>query len=236
MDYLLDINILPHGTSHVYHLNRLHFTDPDNLKTYTLKGYTSQEEALEEEKKLILKYKPKYNSQFLVGITERLELSYKDIEHLIEECNIEQPNNKILTAYEKIEEGKTPSIQVAVAYYTNPNTDNEILFRAFPEFTEWLEAGVTPQNMNTINNRKKIEDLASSLKIMSKVTEVILPFKLDTAYTKTKIKTEIQKFYDSKNIKLKAKATDINKWYITKSTKNIKGENCFKLISNKEIN
>ena len=183
MDYLLDINILPHGTSHVYHLNRLHFTDPDNLKTFILKGYTNQEEALEEEKKLILKYKPKYNSQFLVGITERLELSYTDIEHLIEECNIEQPiKNKVMTTYEKIEEGRTPPIQVAVAYYTNPNTDNEVLFRAFPEFTEWLEAGVTPQNMNTLNNRNKIEELASSLKIMAKVEEVKLPFKVDTIY------------------------------------------------------
>ena len=233
MDYLLDINILPHGTSHVYHLNRLHFTDPDNLKTYTLKGYTSQEEALEEEKKLILKYKPKYNSQFLVGITERLELSYKDIEHLIEECNIEQPNNKILTTYEKIEEGKTPSIQVAVAYYTNPNTDNEILFKAFPEFTEWLEAGVTPQNMNTINNRSKIQELASSLKIMSKVEEIELPFKINSIYTKAKIKTEIQKFYDSNNIKIKAKATDINRWYVVKSTTDSKGTSAFKIISKK---
>lgn len=139
--------------------------------------------------------------------------------------------------------GRIPSIQALVKEYNSIietakisptfREDLETFLTVNTTFTEWLEAGVTPQNMNTLNNRNKIEELASSLKIMAKVEEVKLPFKVDIIYTKTKIKTEIQKFYDANKIKLKAKATDINKWYIVKTTTDSKGNSAFKIVNYK---
>ena len=139
--------------------------------------------------------------------------------------------------------GRIPSVQALVKEYNSIietakisptfREDLETFLTVNTTFTEWLEAGVTPQNMNTLNNRNKIEELASSLKIMAKVEEVKLPFKVDIIYTKTKIKTEIQKFYDANKIKLKAKATDINKWYIVKTTTDSKGNSAFKIVNYK---
>ena len=139
--------------------------------------------------------------------------------------------------------GRIPSVQALVKEYTeifdsartNPDVfgELELFLTNNTQFSEWLEAGVTPQNMNSLNNRAKIEDLARSLRIMSKVEKVDLPFKVNSIYTKTKIKTEIQKFYDKNKINIKAKATDIKKWFEVKDTKNSNGDNCFKII--KEI-
>ena len=136
--------------------------------------------------------------------------------------------------------GRIPSVQALVKEYTeifdsartNPDAfgELELFLTNNTQFSEWLDAGVTPQNMNTLNNKTKIEDLATSLRIMAKVDNVELPFKVNNIYTKAKVKLEIQKFYDSNKIKLKAKATDINKWYEVKSTTNSNSENCFKII------
>lgn len=148
-----------------------------------------------------------------------------------------------LPSHYKTTLGRIPSVQALVKEYNSIiesaktsstfKEDLETFLTTNTEFTEWLEAGVTPQNMNTLNSRSKIQDLSSSLKIMSKVTEIELPFKINSIYTKAKIKTEIQKFYDSNSIKIKAKGTDISKWYEVKSTKDNKGNNCFKIISKK---
>ena len=46
-------NHVTSGTSHVYELNRLHFLEPNSVSVHTLKGFSSQEEALKEEKELI---------------------------------------------------------------------------------------------------------------------------------------------------------------------------------------
>ena len=40
----------------------------------------------------------------------------------------------------------------------------------------------------------------------------------------------IQQYYDNNGIKLKAKATDIKKYFDVKTTTNAKAEGCFKII------
>lgn len=136
--------------------------------------------------------------------------------------------------------GRVPSVHSLVKEYTNiiesarinPNFRIELeqFLTNNSEFSEWLEAGVTPQNMNTIKNRDKIQQLASDLKILSKVEKVNLPFKIGQTYSKIKIKEIIQNYYDSNGIKLKAKATDIKKYFEVKTTTNAKAEGCFKII------
>lgn len=136
--------------------------------------------------------------------------------------------------------GRIPSVQSLVKEYyelidssrINPTfvDDLDTFLTNNTEFSEWLDAGVTPQNMNTIKNRAKIQDLASSLRIMAKTEEVSLPFKAKQVYSKAEIKNTIQKFYDSKNIKIKAKATDIKKWYNVIATTNKQNESSFKII------
>ena len=136
--------------------------------------------------------------------------------------------------------GRIPSVQSLVKEYTeifdsartNPDAfgELELFLTNNTQFSEWLEAGVTPQNMNTIKVKSKIEDLATSLRIMAKVDKVELPFKVNNIYSKIKIKAEIQKFYDANKINIKAKATDIKKWYEVKATTNSNGDNCYKII------
>ena len=136
--------------------------------------------------------------------------------------------------------GRVPSVQSLVKEYTTIvesariNPDFRIELEQFltnnSEFSEWLEAGVTPQNMNTLNSRPKIQQLARDLKILSKVEKVNLPFRVGQIYSKTKIKEVIQQYYDNNGIKLKAKATDIKKYFDVKTTTNAKAEGCFKII------
>lgn len=54
------------GVSHVYELNRLHFTDKENVKLEVLKFFNSKEGALSCEKDLIVKLKPKLNKVYNV--------------------------------------------------------------------------------------------------------------------------------------------------------------------------
>ena len=59
------------GTSHSYGLNKLHFTDPNNVKTKLLTSFETREEALLFEQKLVLEFKPSYNTEYLWKIKER---------------------------------------------------------------------------------------------------------------------------------------------------------------------
>ena len=228
------INHVTSGTSHVYGLNKHHFTDPINIKTYILKGYCSQEESLQDEKMLILKFKPKYNTQWL-ETEERFELASESIESFKGEfIPVEKETilRKVLTYLETIELGLEPSVINAIKYYEDPNTDNEKLFNAFPKFKEWLDAGITLSEMNSCGRtRDKIEELVSNKTRLAKAT---VSFKDFSGYsenmfvTKKELKEKIQAYYNMLGINLKAKSTDIGKYSET--------ENTTKLIESKREN
>ena len=146
----------------------------------------------------------------------------------------------MLSSANKTVLGRIPSVQALVKEYTeifdsareNPQAFQELesFLTNNTQFSEWLDAGVSPQNMNTLNNKGKIDDLASSLRILAKVEEVKLPFVVGRTYKKTKIKEEIQKFYDTSGITLKAKSTDVKKWYEVKATTIGSGDAAFNII------
>lgn len=49
------------GVSHVYMLNKLHFTDPNSVEVHLIASNLSQERSLELELELIQHYEPIYN-------------------------------------------------------------------------------------------------------------------------------------------------------------------------------
>lgn len=220
------------GTSHVYELNKLHFLEPNAVTVHTLKGFFSAEEALTEEKKLIVKFKPKYNSQYLEGYSGRLECNVKEIE-VFKGVFTESENNVAKTPYGKILSGQVPSVQNAINYYLDPETDNEVLFNAFPKFKEWLDAGVTISEMNTVGRKREaIDQLSDSNRRLFNSKEDMLKalnLKIGGIYLKSDLKVKLQEYYDKRNIKLKAKASSISEYFEVKTTTNSKG-NCFKII------
>lgn len=59
------------GVSHSYGLNKLHFTDPKNVKTKLLTSFETKDQALLFEEKLVLEFKPQYNTEYLWKDKER---------------------------------------------------------------------------------------------------------------------------------------------------------------------
>lgn len=216
------------GVSHVYQLNKLHFTDPENVNTTILKGCVSLEEALEEETKLIKEFKPKFNNSGLSS-DERYSINKKEIEKYAGFC-VPVITDYKYPIYNTIMNGREPSVKEAMNFYSDILTDNEVLYKAFPLFKEWIDSGVTLANMSTIKNKDQIQQLAISLREKAKISTDDFPFKAKQVYSKAEIKNTIQKFYDSKNIKIKAKATDIKKWYSVANTLNKARESSFKII------
>ena len=212
------------GVSHVYDLNRLHFTDPSNVQTTILRGCISEEEALEVEKELILKFKPSYNSQYL-GTQERYSLHKDEIQEYAEEYIPLLPEltiRRTTTTQEKLEQGLVLQVREAIAYYEDPNTDNTLLFKVDPLFSEWLDAGVTISNMRSLNkSRVKINQYALSLKI--KGTVEAPKFTIGNFYTAKEIKETLKAYYTKHNIVESAKATSITQWYdVTRTTQDKK--------------
>ena len=199
------------GTSHVYELNKLHFLEPNAVTVHTLKGFFSAEEALTEEKKLIVKFKPKYNSQYLEGYSGRLECNVKEIE-AFKGVFKESENNVAKTPYGKILSGQVPSVQNAINYYLDPETDNEVLFNVFPQFKEWLDVGITPQNMATCGMMKNaINELAESYRTLNSIKEELNNFlTIGTAYTSEQLKTIVAPYLEKSGIKVTSQA--INKF------------------------
>lgn len=225
------------GVSHVYELNRLHFTEPSNVSTFILKGYSSQEKALEEEQKLILEFKPKCNNQWLDDSSERFSISSKEILKYKGEF-IVTPNEYVVRKqnnyYETIELGLEPSIVNAIKYYEDPLTDNEILFKAFPKFKQWIDVGITTNMMNTVGRKREaIDQISDSNRRLSTFKEdmlKVLNLKINGIYPKAELKVKIQEYYDKRSILLKAKASDIQDYFDVKTTTNTKGIGCFKII------
>lgn len=232
------------GTSHIYDLNRLHFLEPNSIQVHILKGFTSQEEALEEEKKLILEFKPVYNSKYLENSPERLEINKEEIKKYAEDfipIKNEIALRKALTPYERIEQGLEPSVEHAIQWYEDPKTDNEVLFKVFPLFNEWLNAGITPAMMKTNRlNRELISKKALENRTITNHSQEIiakLNLKIGEIYRTDELLKKITKIYKILNITTKPKATDIKKWYEIKSVpKKINGQqySAYKII--KKIN
>lgn len=214
------------GTSHVYDLNRLHFLEPNSVEVHILKGFTSQEETLEEEKKLILEFKPRYNSQYLTDSSERFDIAgseitkYKDTYIPIKH---ERALRRILTVYERIEQSLEPSVEHAIQWYEDPETDNETLFKAFPLFNEWLNAGITPSMMKTHRlNRELISQKAIQQRTLLCNTDQVkaqLKLQVGSIYTTANLLTRVLEVYKSLGLPTeRAKATDVKKWYEVKSS------------------
>lgn len=232
------------GTSHIYDLNRLHFLEPNSIQVHILKGFTSQEEALEEEKKLILEFKPVYNTQYLENSPERLEINKEEIKKYAEDfipIKNEIALRKALTPYERIEQGLEPSVEHAIQWYEDPKTDNEVLFKVFPLFNEWLNAGITPAMMKTNRlNRELISQKAiqhRTLLCNSSEVKAQMKLKIGSVYTREELLKKVIEIYKSLGLPTdKAKATDIKKWYEIKAySKKVKGiqQSAYKII--KEI-
>lgn len=229
------------GASHIYDLNRLHFLEPDSVQVHILKGFTTQEEALEEEKKLILEFKPIYNSQFLNISEERFAKDSKDIEKYkgsFIPIKNEISLRRTLTTYERIEQGLAPSVEHAIQWYEDPETDNETLFKVFPLFNEWLNAGITPAMMKTNRlNRELISQKAMQHRtLLCNSSEVKAQMKLNInmVYTREELLKKVIEIYKSLGLPTdKAKATDIKKWYEIKAhSKKVKGvqQSAYKIV------
>lgn len=224
------------GTSHVYGLNRLHFLEPDSVKVEILKGLTSAEEALKEEQELVLRFKPEFNNQWLIGDL-RLALETKEIEIYKEDfipVESEACIRKSKDLYQTIDSGMEPSVINAMTYYKNPKTDNEKLFKAFPLFKEWLDEGITLSDMNTLGRKRAAIDelLESNIKLKTLKSDLIadLKFKVGAVYSKSDLKLMFQDYYDRKGIKKTGKATLIKNYFKVKDASNSQGDNCFKII------
>lgn len=228
------------GVSHVYQLNKLHFTDPENVNTTILKGCVSLEAALEEETKLIKEFKPKFNN-FGLSSDERYSINKKEIEKYAGDItyfvNVRRMR-KGLTKYEAIKRVLTPSVRTAIEYYSNPETDNEVLYKAFPLFKEWLDSGVTIAMMRACKMNKSliIKKTTQTRTIISNTDEVKAQLNLQVGkiYTRDELLVKVLDVYESLDISVeKPKATDIKRWYeIKNSPKKLKGEtiSAYKII------
>lgn len=103
-----------------------------------------------------------------------------------------------------------------------------------PDFTEWLESGVTLSNMNTLGRKRSdIDSLSDSNRRLSTLKSDLLSdlkLKIGGVYPKADIKIMFQGYYDKKGIKKTAKATSIKEYFKVSPTTNSSGDNCFKII------
>lgn len=120
----------------------------------------------------------------------------------------------------------------------NPSEESKDNYNKFlidnPDFTEWLESGVTLSNMNSLGRkRSNIDKLSDSNRRLNTLKNDLLKslnLKINKVYSKVELKDKFQEYYDTRNIQLKAKATTIKDYFEVKETKNTKGDNCFKII------
>lgn len=228
------------GMSHVKGLNYLYFTEPDTLQTHILSEHTSAEAALEYEYKMIELFKPVFNVAGNSDAT-RKAIRYDNIEYTDNAHKILQYTCLFdVEPKQRTRRVKKPSVQSLVTEYNdimssyreNPEflTSLECFLTTNTTFSEWLDCGVTPQNMNSLNSRDKIDTLARSLKMLVKVDSVELPFVVGVKYTVADIKSKLQTYYDKNNIQMKVKGTDIKRFYnVSKVCES--GVNYFKIIS-----
>lgn len=248
------------GVSHVYGLNKLHFTCPHLVSVHILKGFSSKGEALKEEKELILEFRPLYNNQYLEDSSDRYSKSssllIKRISRISHAPTIPDTKNikiicKLLKKYSNysekfgtesksllkcIEEGLElhykeiilqiagyHSFQKAMEVYCElieNKTELELIKlieKTLPDFKEYYEVlGSTRiKSLGYSETRlfralDKIQDEGKSSKIIPVISEGF--------YSKKELKEIIQEFYNKNDLNLKAKASDVTKWYKARVT------------------
>ena len=135
---------------------------------------------------------------------------------------------KLITEYENLNENiRQNYCEDSLDQLTTFLIDN-------PDFTEWIESGVSISNMNTVGRKREaIDQISDSNRRLSTFKEdmlKVLNLKINGIYPKAELKVKIQEYYDKRSILLKAKASDIQDYFDVKTTTNTKGIGCFKII------
>lgn len=124
--------------------------------------------------------------------------------------------------------GRTPSVRNILAHYesilddsrTNPNfaSDLETFLVNNETFAEWLECGVTPQNIRSLKeNREKISEYALSLRLIKTASAPTL--ELNKFYSSKDIKDILKAYYTKNKIQATAKASSLTQWFEVKASK-----------------
>lgn len=146
----------------------------------------------------------------------RMLREYKDIQHRISQCTLSENA-------EGLEEAQSSL---------------EVFLQTNPEFDEWLSAGVTVANINTVGkSRERINRLAETKRMLASHSDAIiydLDLKIGGVYSVKHLKEVIQKYYDTAGILKTAKATDITQWFEVSKTsfmKDGKKLNALKIVA-----
>ena len=73
------------GTSHVYMLNKIHFTKPESIKVLVLHSNLTKERSLELEMTLIEEYQPVFNNIGTKSLNNKYEQQYYYNNELLED-------------------------------------------------------------------------------------------------------------------------------------------------------
>ena len=250
------------GVSHVYGLNKLHFTCPHLVSVHILKGFSSKEEALKEEKELILEFRPLYNNQYLEDSSDRYSKSssllIKRISRISHAPTIPDTKNikiicKLLKKYSNysekfgtesksllkcIEEGlelQYKEIILQIAGYQNFIKAMQIycelkgsetvldlvedIEKTLPDFKDYFDI-LGPKRIKGLGySQTKIIYALDNLYDKDKSVKRNLDLEEGKFFTNPELKQLIQSHYDSNRIELKAKASDVSKWYKVKAIK-----------------
>ena len=116
------------------------------------------------------------------------------------------------------------SVDTLVKTYDTLSKEEQLaLLEREPLFKYWIiNCGLTVQNINSCNKSiKRINEIAETNRKLSGHSQALvytLNLEVGESYSNSELKTKIQEYYDSNNIKKKAKGTDINQWFETKKT------------------
>lgn len=229
----IDLNMLLHGVSHCFILNEAFFLDRENLQVHLLKGFESEEEAIKEEKELILKFKPKGNQEYLEKV-ERLEIHEDHIQSYKEEIIKIDISN--LSGKAKAMVGRIPNFRDLCSDYIKDIEDG-ISTEFYEHHNEiFLKLKTLYPNVNSridiirsaCGQHKNLVNLLDTAYIFSKSEDALKTFlnlKEGQFYPTSTIKERVTKFYNDNNIRKTPKATIIESLYsVKKSTKNINNE------------
>ena len=131
------------------------------------------------------------------------------------------------------------SVDTLVKTYDTLSKEEQLaLLEREPLFKYWIiNCGLTVQNINSCNKSiERINELAEACRKLEDLSEDLINFlkvEVGQIYPSAELKTKIQNYYDSNNIKKKAKGTDINQWFeVQKTSRKDDGKliACLKLI------
>lgn len=179
-------------------------------------GNTDKDGELTENSKVVTKLTelspnlstyeiPELNSKYtkLLGRRASVDKMLREYGALVEERSV---------AYRMEDQAEIERLEFKIEEFLQDNS----------EFDEWLDSGVTPGNMYTLNkDRTRINTLAETNRKLSAHSEAIvygLDLKVGAVYSNQELKAMIQTYYDSNGIGKKAKGTDVTQWFEVKKT------------------